>query len=65
MICRIVLVVDLFYTLVPLIYSYGYLPWFEQIGPSYPGHQPVIYPQVAPTPQQYFHANGPQVRQCL
>lgn len=35
------------------------------IGPSYPGHQPVIYPQVAPTPQQYFHANGPQYGQQM
>ncbi|KAL4625516.1 hypothetical protein ACB092_05G032100 [Castanea dentata] len=35
------------------------------IGPSFPGHQPVIYPQVPPTPQPYFHANGPQYPQML
>ncbi|XWS12118.1 hypothetical protein CRYUN_Cryun37aG0062700 [Craigia yunnanensis] len=35
------------------------------IGPSFPGHQPVLFnPQAAPiqSPQAYFHPNGPQVQ---
>ncbi|OMO70605.1 hypothetical protein CCACVL1_18764 [Corchorus capsularis] len=38
------------------------------IGPSFPGHQPVIFnPQVAPvqSPQAYFHPNGPQYGQQM
>ncbi|KAA8540254.1 hypothetical protein F0562_024183 [Nyssa sinensis] len=38
------------------------------IGPSFPGHQPVMFnPQVAPmqSPQAYFHPNGPQYGQQM
>ncbi|TYI24359.1 hypothetical protein ES332_A06G228900v1 [Gossypium tomentosum] len=38
------------------------------IGPSFPGHQPVVFnPQVAPmqSPQAYFHPTGPQYGQPM
>ncbi|GMI72369.1 CTC-interacting domain 4 [Hibiscus trionum] len=38
------------------------------IGPSFPGHQPVVFnPQVAPmqSPQAYFHPTGPQYGQQM
>ncbi|XP_039070369.1 polyadenylate-binding protein-interacting protein 3-like isoform X1 [Hibiscus syriacus] len=38
------------------------------IGPSFPGHQPVVFnPQVAPmqSPQPYFHPTGPQYGQQM
>ncbi|XP_012459434.2 polyadenylate-binding protein-interacting protein 3 isoform X2 [Gossypium raimondii] len=41
-----------------------HMPVSFGIGPSFPGHQPVIFnPQVAPiqSPQAYFHPNGPQM----
>ncbi|KAG4178591.1 hypothetical protein ERO13_A10G052600v2 [Gossypium hirsutum] len=43
-----------------------YMPVSFGIGPSFPGHQPVIFSQqVAPTQssQPYFHPNGPQYGQ--
>ncbi|XP_016478042.2 polyadenylate-binding protein-interacting protein 4-like [Nicotiana tabacum] len=36
------------------------------VGPSYAGHQPVIFnPQATPAPQPYFHPNGPQYGQQM
>ncbi|KAB2033329.1 hypothetical protein ERO13_D04G009200v2 [Gossypium hirsutum] len=45
-----------------------HMPVSFGIGPSFPGHQPVIFnPQVAPiqSPQAYFHPNGPQYGQQM
>ncbi|XVE88654.1 hypothetical protein DITRI_Ditri19aG0086800 [Diplodiscus trichospermus] len=44
-----------------------HMPVSFGIGPSFPGQQPVIYPQVAPlqSPQAYFHPNGPQYGQPM
>ncbi|XWS18834.1 hypothetical protein CRYUN_Cryun32bG0079100 [Craigia yunnanensis] len=45
-----------------------HMPVSFGIGPSFPGHQPVVFnPQVAPiqSPQVYFHPNGPQYGQQM
>ncbi|KAK6284335.1 hypothetical protein POUND7_003287 [Theobroma cacao] len=45
-----------------------HMPVSFGIGPSFPGHQHVIFnPQVAPiqSPQAYFHPNGPQYGQQM
>ncbi|XWS16189.1 hypothetical protein CRYUN_Cryun34aG0063700 [Craigia yunnanensis] len=45
-----------------------HMPVSFGIGPSFPGHQPVIFnPQVAPlqSPQAYFYPNGPQYGQQM
>ncbi|XP_039016190.1 polyadenylate-binding protein-interacting protein 3-like [Hibiscus syriacus] len=44
------------------------LPVNFGIGPSFPGHHPVVFnPQVAPiqSPQAYFHPTGPQYGQQM
>ncbi|XP_039060116.1 polyadenylate-binding protein-interacting protein 3-like [Hibiscus syriacus] len=45
-----------------------HMPVNYGIGPSFPGHQPVVFnPQVAPiqSPQAYFHPTGPQYGQQM
>ncbi|XVE51889.1 hypothetical protein DITRI_Ditri02bG0077200 [Diplodiscus trichospermus] len=45
-----------------------HMPASFGIGPSFPGHQPVVFnPQVASiqSPQAYFHPNGPQYGQQM
>ncbi|XP_012450482.1 polyadenylate-binding protein-interacting protein 3 [Gossypium raimondii] len=45
-----------------------HMPVSFGIGPSFPGHQPVVFnPQVAPmqSPQAYFHPTGPQYGQPM
>nr|GMC78094.1 polyadenylate-binding protein-interacting protein 3-like isoform X1 [Ipomoea batatas] len=49
----------------PVQHMHG-MPVGVGIGPSYAGHQPVMFNhQVAPTPQPYFHPNGPQYGQQM